>query len=52
MTHARILVVEDDPDIMHILKHSLSSAGYQVIPAYGNKQLIAEVEEHFKSRTA
>ena len=32
---AKILVVEDDPDIMRILMHALTGAGFKVIPAYG-----------------
>ncbi len=40
---ARILVVEDDPDIMRIISHALESAGYQVVPAYGGEDAIRKV---------
>lgn len=40
---AKILVVEDDPDIMRILTHALTAAGYQVVPAYGGEDAIRKV---------
>jgi len=40
---ARILVVEDDPDIMRILVQTLTSAGYEVVPAYGGEDAIRKV---------
>lgn len=44
--HARILVVEDDPDIMRILTHALTGAGFKVIPAYGGEDAIRKVALH------
>ncbi len=41
---AKILVVEDDPDIMRILTHALTTAGYQVVPAYGGEDAIRKVK--------
>lgn len=41
---AKILVVEDDPDIMRILMHTLSAAGYQVVPAYGGEDAMRKVK--------
>lgn len=41
---AKILIVEDDPDIMRILMHTLSGAGYQVVPAYGGEDAIKKVK--------
>jgi CheY-like chemotaxis protein len=41
---ARILVVEDDPDIMRILTHALTAVGHQVIPAYGGEDAIRKVK--------
>jgi len=41
---ARILVVEDDPDIMRIIGHALQSAGYEVVPAYGGEDAIRKVK--------
>ena len=40
---ARILVVEDEPDIMRIITHALQSAGHTVIPAYGGEDAIRKV---------
>jgi len=41
---AKILVVEDDPDIMRILMHALTGAGFKVIPAYGGEDAIRKVK--------
>jgi CheY-like chemotaxis protein len=41
---AKILVVEDDPDILRILMHALNSAGYQAVPAYGGEDAIRKVK--------
>ena len=43
---AKILVVEDDPDIMHILMHALTGAGFKVVPAYGGEDAIRKVHLH------
>ncbi len=42
----KILVVEDDPDIMRLLAHTLSNAGYQVIQAYGGEDALRKVLLH------
>ena len=42
----KILVVEDEPDIMRIITHALTAAGYQVIPAYGGEDAIRKVKTH------
>jgi CheY-like chemotaxis protein len=34
---ARILVVDDEPDILALLRHILSGAGYQVVVGYGGE---------------
>ncbi len=44
MKPPRILVVEDEPDIMRIITHTLESAGYQVIPAYGGEDAIRKAK--------
>jgi len=44
--NAKILVVEDDPDIMRIIMHTLKSAGYQIVPAYGGEDAIRKVSVH------
>lgn len=41
---ARILVVEDDPDIMRILTHALTAVGHEVIPAYGGEDAMRKVK--------
>jgi CheY-like chemotaxis protein len=46
MAQGKILVVEDDPDIMRILTHALTAAGYQVIPAYGGEDALRKVKAH------
>lgn len=40
----KILVVEDDPDIMRLMTHTLAGAGYQVIPAYGGEDALRKVK--------
>jgi len=42
----KILVVDDDPDIMHIITHVLKDAGYQVIPGYGAEDALRKVKVH------
>ncbi len=42
----KILVVEDEPDIMRIITHTLTAAGYQVIPAYGGQDALRKVKTH------
>jgi CheY-like chemotaxis protein len=44
--NAKILIVEDDPDIMRILTHVLQGAGFQVVPAYGGEDAIRKVKLH------
>lgn len=41
---AKILVVEDEPDIMRIITHALTTAGYVVVPAYGGEDAIRKVK--------
>ncbi|GBD25063.1 Polar-differentiation response regulator DivK [bacterium HR30] len=43
---AKILVVEDDPDIMRIMTHTLRAAGHVVIPAYGGEDALRKVKQH------
>ena len=43
---AKILVVEDEPDIMRIISHTLTAAGYRVLPAYGGEDAIRKVKQH------
>jgi CheY-like chemotaxis protein len=44
--NAKILVVEDDPDIMRILMHTLTNAGFQVVQAYGGEDAIRKFSQH------
>ncbi len=41
---AKILIVEDDPDIMRILMHTLTGVGHKVIPAYGGEDAMRKVK--------
>ncbi len=43
---AKILVVEDDPDIMRLLLHALRAAGFEVVMAYGGEDAIKKVKTH------
>lgn len=42
----KILVLEDDPDIMRILMHTLKGAGYMVLPAFGGEDAIKKAKQH------
>lgn len=44
MQQAKILVVEDDPDIMRILVQCLTTGGHQVVQAYGAEDALRKVE--------
>jgi len=41
----KILVIEDDPDIMRILLHTLKAAGYAVVAAYGGEDALKKVRQ-------
>ena len=41
---AKILVVDDEPDALYILRHVLTRAGYDVIPAYGGADALRKVQ--------
>ena len=41
---AKILIVEDDPDVMRILTHALTTVGHRVIPAYGGEDAIRKAK--------
>ena len=44
----RILVVDDEPDALFILRHVLTKAGYEVVPAYGGADALRKVQkQHF-----
>ncbi|GIW41013.1 MAG: hypothetical protein KatS3mg076_1590 [Candidatus Binatia bacterium] len=40
----RILVVEDDPDIVQIVRQTLERAGYEVVLAYGGDDALRKVD--------
>jgi two-component system cell cycle response regulator DivK len=43
----KVLIVDDDPDCMCILRHALTAAGYQAVPAYGGEDAIRKAKtEH------
>jgi len=41
---SRILVVEDEPDMMRILTHALTAVGHHVVPAFGGEDAIRKVQ--------
>jgi two-component system cell cycle response regulator DivK len=43
---ARIMVIEDDPDLMRLLGHTLTSAGFNVVQAYGGEDALRKVKSH------
>jgi len=42
----RILLVDDEPDILEIVGYNLSSQGYQVFTAKNGKEAISQAEKH------
>jgi CheY-like chemotaxis protein len=38
------MVVEDDPDLMRLLSHTLKSAGFNVVQAYGGEDALRKVK--------
>ena len=43
---AKILVVEDDPDLMRLITHTLKTAGFEVVQAYGGEDALRKVKTH------
>lgn len=43
---AKLLVVEDDPDLLRLLVHILEAAGFAVIQAYGGDDALRKVRLH------
>jgi CheY-like chemotaxis protein len=41
---AKILVVEDEPDMLRIVTQTLSGAGYHVVPAFGGEDAMRKVK--------
>jgi CheY-like chemotaxis protein len=40
----KILIIEDDPDIMRLLNRTLSGAGYQVVHAFGGEDALRKIQ--------
>lgn len=40
------MVIEDDPDLMRLLSHTLKAAGFNVIQAYGGEDALRKVKSH------
>lgn len=40
-----ILVVEDEPDILRIIRHMLTAAGYNVVPAYDGEDALRKIQK-------
>ena len=45
-TSAKILVVDDDPEIVEILKYNLSNSGFEVKVAYNGVQAVKKSKKH------
>ncbi len=45
MPQRTIMIVEDDPDIMHLLTYTLSESGYRVVQAYGGEDALRKVKK-------
>lgn len=43
MQRARLLVVDDEPDIVRLLQHWLGAAGYDVVVGYGAEDALRKV---------
>lgn len=41
-----VLVVEDDPDIRHLLVHSFTREGFEVVPSADGAEALAYLEDH------
>jgi len=41
----RILVIEDDPDILRIMLHTLNNGGYRAVPGYGGEDALRKVRK-------
>src|SRR5574340_802229 len=41
---AKILVVEDDPDILRLVMHVVNGAGHEAFPAYGGEDALRKVQ--------
>ena len=44
MEHNKILIVDDEPDIIHFLKYNLEKEGYEVLTASNGEEAIQEAE--------
>ena len=40
------MVIEDDPDLMRLLHHILTAAGFHVVQAYGGEDALRKVKHH------
>jgi CheY-like chemotaxis protein len=45
-TPAKLLVVEDEPDLLRLMVHILGTAGFTVIQAYGGEDALRKVKLH------
>ena len=43
-TPRKVLVVDDDPDIIRIVLYTLNNAGYRAMPAYGVEDALRKIE--------
>jgi CheY-like chemotaxis protein len=43
---AKVLIVEDDPDLLRLMEHILGAAGFTVIKAFGGEDALRKVKLH------
>lgn len=43
---ARLMVIEDDPDLMRLMTHLLQAAGFDVVRAYGGEDALRKLKQH------
>jgi CheY-like chemotaxis protein len=46
MAAARILIIEDEPDLMRLLAHMLKTAGFDVVQGYGGEDALRKIKAH------
>ena len=42
---ARLMVIEDDPDLMRLMTHLLQAAGFEVVQAYGGEDALRKLKQ-------
>ena len=42
----RILIVDDEPEMVQMLSRFLSRSGYEIIPAFTGEEAVASIKAH------